>query len=202
MQCLSVVLVVTAFVCMTFADDLAKPTDYKFSYGVSNPASGDHKDQAEVKNGDFVTGFYRTLDADGLIRTVNYHVDPLHGFNADVVRAPASDVVPVVKSIISEPVIAKSVIPEHVISKTEDVPESIEIKPVDFELAKAAVLPKVIAPHSSYYPYYYFNGLPIQKAALKSWYDSYPYYSGLSFQRNWLNSWYGSYPYGYTTFAK
>lgn len=61
---------------------------YNFGYGVNDPSTGDIKDQQETKNGDQLTGYYRLLDADGLVRTVNYQSHPLTGFTAQVNRDP------------------------------------------------------------------------------------------------------------------
>jgi len=61
---------------------------YNFGYGVNDPMTGDIKDQQETKNGDQLTGYYRLLDSDGLVRTVNYQSHPLTGFTAQVNRDP------------------------------------------------------------------------------------------------------------------
>ncbi|XP_015370204.1 PREDICTED: larval/pupal rigid cuticle protein 66-like [Diuraphis noxia] len=61
---------------------------YNFGYGVNDPSTGDIKDQQETKNGDQIVGYYRLLDSDGLIRTVNYQSHPLTGFTAQVNRDP------------------------------------------------------------------------------------------------------------------
>lgn len=60
---------------------------YKFSYGVSDPHTGDHKNQEESRNGDAVTGSYSVAEADGTIRTVHYTADKHNGFNAVVHRS-------------------------------------------------------------------------------------------------------------------
>lgn len=61
---------------------------YDYAYGVNDPSTGDVKDQQESRDGDQVTGYYRTLDADGSVRTVNYASNPLTGFQARVTREP------------------------------------------------------------------------------------------------------------------
>jgi len=61
---------------------------YNFGYGVNDPSTGDIKDQQETKNGDQLTGYYRLLDSDGMVRTVNYQSHPLTGFTAQVNRDP------------------------------------------------------------------------------------------------------------------
>lgn len=65
------------------------PARYDFNYAVNDPLTGDLKDQQETRSGDDVAGFYRTLDADGLVRTVRYQADAVNGFRAEVVREPA-----------------------------------------------------------------------------------------------------------------
>lgn len=73
----------------------AEVSSYVFAYGVNDPVTGDIKDQQEVKNGEQVYGYYRLLDADGLVRTVNYQSNPLTGFQAQVSRdAPVVGVAP------------------------------------------------------------------------------------------------------------
>lgn len=63
-------------------------SEYKLAYAVNDPLTGDVKEQQEAKDCDGVTGYYKTLDTDGMMRTVNYRAHPLTGFNADVVREP------------------------------------------------------------------------------------------------------------------
>lgn len=81
-----VLLLVAAVVCTVRCETLGS----SFAYSVSDPTTGDHKDQQEIRAGDAVSGYYRTLDPDGLMRTVNYRADPLNGFNAEVDRSPAA----------------------------------------------------------------------------------------------------------------
>ncbi|KAH1024239.1 cuticle protein 19 [Dendroctonus ponderosae] len=57
---------------------------YAFKYGVSDPSTGDHKSQTEVRDGEVVKGQYSLVEPDGSIRTVNYVADPVNGFNAVV----------------------------------------------------------------------------------------------------------------------
>ncbi|XP_063376646.1 cuticle protein 7-like [Cydia fagiglandana] len=59
-----------------------------FSYGVSDPHTGDVKSQHETRVGDSVVGQYSLLDSDGTKRTVDYAADAHSGFNA-VVRKDA-----------------------------------------------------------------------------------------------------------------
>lgn len=63
---------------------LQKPSDYKFEYGVSDPHTGDHKSQWEIKENGVVQGEYRLLEPDGTTRIVQYTADDIHGFRAVV----------------------------------------------------------------------------------------------------------------------
>jgi len=78
-----------AFACLANAAE-EPPAQYEFAYAVNEPATGDQKDQHETRNGDQVDGYYRTLDADGYVRTVKYKSDAVNGFTAEVIRQPAS----------------------------------------------------------------------------------------------------------------
>lgn len=57
---------------------------YKFDYVVSDPHTGDHKQQWEHRDGDHVQGAYSLVEADGSTRIVEYTSDPHVGFNAVV----------------------------------------------------------------------------------------------------------------------
>ncbi|XP_068630572.1 cuticle protein 19-like [Battus philenor] len=57
---------------------------YDFSYSVSDPHTGDHKSQHEIRDGDAVHGSYSLLQPDGSVRTVHYSADDHNGFNAKV----------------------------------------------------------------------------------------------------------------------
>ncbi|XP_026763781.2 larval/pupal rigid cuticle protein 66-like [Galleria mellonella] len=64
--------------------------DYtSFSYGVSDPHTGDVKSQHETRVGDSVVGQYSLLESDGSKRTVDYAANAHSGFNAVVRRDPA-----------------------------------------------------------------------------------------------------------------
>ncbi|CAG4943665.1 unnamed protein product [Colias eurytheme] len=64
--------------------------DYtSFSYGVSDPHTGDVKSQHETRVGDNVVGQYSLLESDGTRRTVDYAADAHSGFNAVVRKDPA-----------------------------------------------------------------------------------------------------------------
>ncbi|XP_013187150.2 uncharacterized protein LOC106132319 isoform X2 [Amyelois transitella] len=57
---------------------------YDYSYSVSDPHTGDHKTQHEVRDGDVVKGEYSLLQPDGTFRKVTYTADDHNGFNAVV----------------------------------------------------------------------------------------------------------------------
>lgn len=57
---------------------------YKYTYGVDDPYTGDHKSQAEVRDGDVVKGYYTVDEPDGTKRIVHYTADDHNGFNAVV----------------------------------------------------------------------------------------------------------------------
>lgn len=60
---------------------------YKFSYGVHDPHTGDHKSQYEERDGGVVKGSYSVADPDGTLRTVHYTADDHNGFNAVVSKS-------------------------------------------------------------------------------------------------------------------
>lgn len=60
-----------------------QPHDYQFDYAVSDPHTGDHKSQWEVKEKGVVKGGYSLLEPDGTTRIVEYIADD-HGFRAVV----------------------------------------------------------------------------------------------------------------------
>nr|ATX63083.1 cuticular protein 4 [Locusta migratoria] len=62
------------------------PKDYQFEYGVTDPHSGDVKEQREVSKGGEVVGTYSLVEPDGTLRTVHYTADPYNGFKAVVER--------------------------------------------------------------------------------------------------------------------
>ncbi|XP_069705115.1 cuticle protein 19-like [Periplaneta americana] len=89
------------------------PAHYEFKYGVRDEHTHDIKEQAEKRDGDKVSGYYKLLEADGTTRTVHYTADKHTGFHAQVVRSghavhPAQAVkvaVPVHK-VVSAPVVS------------------------------------------------------------------------------------------------
>ncbi|XP_034253336.1 larval cuticle protein A3A-like [Thrips palmi] len=89
---------------------VAEPYDpnpaYAFSYGVSDPATGDAKQQKEELQNGVVHGVYSLVEPDGTTRTVHYTADPHNGFNAVVDRQPAKVAVAAVAKV-AVPAIAK-----------------------------------------------------------------------------------------------
>ncbi|RZB39200.1 uncharacterized protein BDFB_003130 [Asbolus verrucosus] len=63
--------------------DSYKPRDYHFNYAVSDPHTGDHKSQWEVRENGVVRGGYSLLEPDGTTRIVEYIADE-GGFRAVV----------------------------------------------------------------------------------------------------------------------
>ncbi|PSN37968.1 Cuticle protein [Blattella germanica] len=57
---------------------------YSYNYGVSDALTGDHKTQAEHRDGDVVKGQYSLVEPDGTLRVVDYTADAINGFNAVV----------------------------------------------------------------------------------------------------------------------
>lgn len=80
---------------------------YSFGYAVSDPHTGDSKNQQETREGDVVQGSYSLVEPDGTVRTVKYTADPHNGFNAVVERSPAV----VQKAIVAAPAYAKVAAP-------------------------------------------------------------------------------------------
>lgn len=68
--------------------EVEAPAHYDFSYSVHDEHTGDIKSQTESRKGDQVHGQYTLVDADGLLRTVDYTSDAHNGFNAIVRREP------------------------------------------------------------------------------------------------------------------
>jgi len=64
------------------------PAQYEFNYAVNDEYTGDIKSQHETRNGDYVSGQYTLIDADGYQRIVDYTADEHTGFNAVVRREP------------------------------------------------------------------------------------------------------------------
>ncbi|XP_072936605.1 uncharacterized protein, partial [Epargyreus clarus] len=78
--------------------------DYtSFSYGVSDPHTGDVKSQSETRSGGNVVGQYSLLESDGTRRTVDYAANAHTGFNAVVRKDPAIVAAP---AVVAAPVAA------------------------------------------------------------------------------------------------
>lgn len=60
---------------------------YSFSYGVSDPHTGDNKHQEESLTNGVVHGSYSLTEPDGTIRKVTYTADKINGFNAVVEKS-------------------------------------------------------------------------------------------------------------------
>ncbi|XP_075984683.1 larval cuticle protein A2B-like [Anticarsia gemmatalis] len=73
-------------------DPPPSPNDYKYSYDIQDPTTGDSKSQHEVRQGDVVTGAYTVVGPDGTKRTVEYTADAQHGFKAVVSEEPVHPV--------------------------------------------------------------------------------------------------------------
>lgn len=95
------------------------PPKYEFKYIVTDPKTGDQKEQEETRVGDVVKGQYSLAEPDGTIRVVKYTADKVNGFNAIVERVgkaghpvvvqKAAYAVPVVQKAIALPVVQKSI---------------------------------------------------------------------------------------------
>lgn len=72
------------------SDPPPSPNDYKYSYNIEDPTTGDSKSQHEVRQGDVVTGAYTVLGPDGTKRTVEYTADAKHGFKAVLREDPGN----------------------------------------------------------------------------------------------------------------
>lgn len=81
MQILILCCLPAAF-CVIIRDPPHSSTDYKYSYDIQDPTTGDSKSQHEVRQGDIVRGAYSFLGPDGMKRTVEYTADSKHGFQA------------------------------------------------------------------------------------------------------------------------
>jgi len=166
-----------AFACLAHAAVLSEPSapaQYDFSYAVNDPTTGDQKDQQETRNGDDVTGYYRTVDSDGFLRTVRYKADAVNGFTAEVVREPVSGA--------ALPVVAKA---------------ATVIKPAVVPVIAPAVTPTPYVPYvAPVAPYY--SGYPYNYQPYSYGYQQYPYsgaYSPYSYSGAYSPYSYGQYSY-------
>ncbi|XP_050433070.1 cuticle protein 7-like [Adelges cooleyi] len=152
MRFIKAFLFMTASVGIVVADDLSNS---KFAYSVSDSKTGDQKDQEETRSGNSVTGYYRTLDADGFVRIVNYKADEANGFVAEVKREPAAKAEAIPHSVQAVPRL-NDVAP--VIPRVASSPYSIQAVPnlhsaIPFVAKSAAAVSAPNAPPASA-PYY------------------------------------------------
>jgi Insect cuticle protein len=96
-------------------EDYDANPQYSFSYDIHDGLTGDAKSQTESRDGDVVKGQYSLIEADGTRRIVDYTADSVNGFNAVVTKegtphaqhqVVAKAIVPVQKTIISQPAVA------------------------------------------------------------------------------------------------
>lgn len=78
------------------------PAHYQFGYAVSDPHTGDNKNQEEYREGDVVKGSYSLIEADGSRRIVEYTADEHNGFNAVVRNEPAQVAVKAVAPVVAK----------------------------------------------------------------------------------------------------
>lgn len=160
------------------AEEPEAPAHYDFAYAVNEPATGDQKDQHETRDGDQVSGYYRTLDSDGYLRTVNYKSDAVNGFTAEVVREPVSG------SAALAPVPTAKVVAKVPVVKPVAPPVVSPLRVTPF------VAPSAPIPYAS--PYYYGSG---PSAYPYYGYQPYPYaYSSYPYTYNRQYPFFGQYP--------
>ncbi|CAD7086503.1 unnamed protein product [Hermetia illucens] len=130
------------------------PAQYDFSYGVSDPLTGDHKSQAESRHGDNVHGSYSLVDSDGFKRTVEYTADEHNGFNAVVRREPLAHAVAAPVAKVVAPVAAVAPVAQYAsahytaqyASATKVVSAAAPIHYATAPVAYAAPIAKFAAP--------------------------------------------------------
>jgi len=76
---------------------------YSYNYGVADGYTGDQKSATESRDGGVVKGSYSLVQPDGVLRTVNYVADPIHGFQAQVINS-AAGVHAVRKAVVAAPI--------------------------------------------------------------------------------------------------
>lgn len=163
-----------AFACLVHAaEEPSPPARYAFNYAVNEPITGDQKDQQETRDGDNVDGFYRTVDADGFLRTVKYKADAVNGFTAEVTREPINGATPAVAKAVVKPAPVPLITPAPVVVKAPVAPAPA---PVPYYFG------------SSGYPYNYQPS-----------YQQYSYgYQPYSYGYQPYSYGYQSYPYAYS----
>ena len=186
-------LMCATFACMAYAaEQPSAPAQYDFAYAVNDPTTGDQKDQQESRNGDDVVGYYRTVDADGYLRTVKYKSDAVNGFTAEVVREPVGGAAAVPAPA---PAVQKAVpVPVPVVPKAVIRPAAV---PVVTRAPAPVVLPApYVAPAAypyNYQPSYSYGYQPYPYAYSPYSYGQYPYSSQYPFSSQYTFG--GQYPY-------
>lgn len=94
-------------------DPPPSPNDYKYSYDIQDPTTGDSKSQHEVRQGDVVTGAYTVVGPDGTKRTVEYTADAKHGFKAVVSEEPGTPPVTQPPVTYHQPILHQPVSPHY-----------------------------------------------------------------------------------------
>ncbi|CAG9793416.1 unnamed protein product [Diatraea saccharalis] len=89
-QLLLTVFTVPGVIGIIVTDPPPAAIQYKYSYDIQDPTTGDTKTQHEVRQGNIVTGQYSVVDPDGTKRIVDYNVHPRKGFSAVVHTEPAT----------------------------------------------------------------------------------------------------------------
>ncbi|CAG7835055.1 unnamed protein product [Allacma fusca] len=85
-----VICIASSLAGVPHAVDYVAYPKYSYSYGVKDALTGDVKSASESRDGGVVKGSYSLVQPDGVLRTVNYVADPVHGFQAQVLNsAPA-----------------------------------------------------------------------------------------------------------------
>lgn len=156
--------------CVTLAcaaaaslDGPSAPAQYQFGYAVNDPTTGDQKDQQETRNGDDVTGYYRTVDADGYLRTVRYRSDAVNGFTAQVVREPVPGVAaPAQKAVVPAP--------------SAPAPAVVRVPYAAASAPEPVVVPYASSPEPYYYSPYAYGYRPYSPHPYGSQYPYFGYY--------------------------
>lgn len=87
---------------------------YSFSYGVSDPHTGDSKHAEETLSNGVVHGSYSLTEPDGTIRKVTYTADKIHGFNAVVEKSGhAIHTAPVLKKVVAAAPLVHAALPYY-----------------------------------------------------------------------------------------
>lgn len=84
-----------------------------FSYGVSDPHTGDNKHQEETLANGVVHGSYSLTEPDGTIRKVTYTADKINGFNAVVEKSGVAHHAAPIAHHVAAPVLAHAPLVAH-----------------------------------------------------------------------------------------